>query len=103
MMNGMKRLFATFAASTLLAASALVATPASAQASGDNSGGYDDDCREDISGGGNQFPTPYGCCRYEEAWGGWFIMMVTHMEPCSRYPIYSSPEPLEETAEPAGQ
>lgn len=102
MMNGMKRLFATFAASTLLAASALAATPASAQASGGDPDYYDD-CREDIGGGGNQFPTPYGCCRYEEAWGGWFIMMVTHMQPCSRYDIYQSPEPVKETAEPAGQ
>ncbi len=102
-MNGMKRLFAPFAAATLLAASSLIATSASAQ-TGDGAGDdYYDDCREDISGGGNQFPTPYGCCRYEEAWGGWFISLVTHMQPCSRYEIYSSPEPAKGPAEPAGQ
>ena len=55
MLNGMKRLFATFAASTLLAASALVAAPAPAQTGGP--GDYNG-CQDPTGGGYNQ------CCYY---------------------------------------
>jgi hypothetical protein len=79
-MDGRNRLAGTIASSILMAASALVATPASAQAGGGT--GYDDypGCI-DITGNPN--PYAYGCCRYEEEWGGWYRNLVTHREPCT--------------------
>jgi hypothetical protein len=80
MRNGGKRFFGTFGASILLAASALASIPASAQTGGGS--GYDDypGCI-DITGNPN--PYAYGCCRYEEEWGGWYRNLATHREPCT--------------------
>jgi hypothetical protein len=107
MMNGMKRLFATFASSTLLAASMLIAVPASAQTSGgpgdnygcyDPTGGYNQCCYYtyyyDYSG--NYI---YGCC-YNYFYAG---------APPECYPVYYQPSedpahrPSQEPTEPAGQ
>ncbi|HEY0132020.1 MAG TPA: hypothetical protein VGB57_11510 [Allosphingosinicella sp.] len=93
MLNGMKRLFATFAASTLLAASALVATPASAQTGG---GGGPDRCYAVNS--------PYDCCEYIEEWGGWYRFYVWGMEPCNAYWAPVEPDgPSQEPPESPGQ
>lgn len=56
MTNRGKRTFAAFASSILLAASALIATPASAQESPEPAGNYNYQCY-DITGGGNPYPT----------------------------------------------
>ena len=104
MLNGMKRVFATFAASTLLAASALAAAPASAQTAPETNENYYYNCN-DITTGGYGGTYGQGCCQYDEAWGGWYIMYATHWESCT--PPYQSPEtadrPSQEPTEPAGQ
>lgn len=102
MSNRRKRLFASLASSVLIAASALVAAPAPAQWGG----GYDDypGCI-DITGNPN--PYAYGCCRYEEEWGGWYRNLVTHREPCTgpygQAPDQPADQPSQEPREPAGQ
>lgn len=105
-MNRMKRLFATFAASISLAASGLATAPASAQSGGGGDYIYYN-CNDPTTGStGGYYGSGYGCCQYDEAWGGWYIMYVTHWEPCNPY-TYNSPEPDDrpslEAREPAGQ
>lgn len=100
-----KRTFAAFASSILLAASPLIAAPASAQESPEPVNNYNYQCY-DVNGGGGPYPYGaggYGCCQYDEAWGGWYIMYVTHWEPCNPY-VYYSPEPGDRPSlEPGGQ
>jgi hypothetical protein len=108
MLNGMKKLFATFAASTLLAASALVAAPASAQTGPATADNYYYGCDDITTGGTGGYGYPYGgygygCCEYDEAWSGWYRNYSWGREACD--PPYQAPEtpPSQETTEPAGQ
>lgn len=109
MMIGMKKLFATFAASTLLAASALVAAPASAQTGPASEDNYYYSCYDITSGSPGGYPygygSGYGCCEYDEAWGGWYRNYSWGREYCE--PPYQAPEspdrPSQEATEPAAQ
>lgn len=106
MKNGMKRIFATFAASTLLAASALVAAPASAQTGGgpgDPYGCYDiasyNQCCHYTYTYDHTGNYIYQCCYYYYYAGG----------PPECYSVYYQPSedpahrPSQEPTEPAGQ
>jgi hypothetical protein len=109
MMIGMKRLFATFAASTLLAASPLAAAPASAPAGPETAGNYYG-CDDITTGGTGGYGYPYGgygygCCEYDEAWGGWYRNYSWGREACD--PPYQAPAPTDrasqELSKPEGQ
>jgi hypothetical protein len=104
MLNESKRVLRTFAASILLAASTLVATPAPAQTGG-WSGGYDDYECCTISGCPPSSGPYDGCCVYYEWAGGWYRHFVTHSEPCDPYGGATEPadRPSQEVTEPAGQ
>jgi len=104
MSNGRKRLFAAFAGAVLAAASLTpaVAAPAPADTSVGAEENYPYGCH-DITTGGYGYGYGQGCCHYDEAWGGWYIMYATHWEPCT--PPYGAPADgaSHESAEPAGQ
>jgi len=106
MLNRRKRLFATFAASILVAASGLVAAPAPAQTGGGGGDNYYN-CNDITSGGYGTYPWGYGCCQYDAWSGGWYRMYVTHWEPCTG-PYGEAPEeptvrPSQELSESPGQ
>lgn len=87
MLNGRRKAFGGFAGSILVAASSLVAAPAPAQ----TGGGVDYYNCYDPTGGNGGYGYGYGCCQYDEAWGGWYRMYATHMEPCTG-PYGQAPE-----------
>lgn len=84
MMNGRKRVFATFAGSIVLAASTLVATPAPAQYGGGSSQPYC--CSAAGCGFGNQYGNGYGynCC-YNDGYG-WYSAHVWGYDACYMCP-----------------
>ena len=106
MTDGLRRLFGAFAASVLLAASALVAAPAPAQT---GPGGTYGSCQYD-PGSGNWYRmyvthwepcSPYDDCQYDPWTGNWYRMYVTHWEPCD-WGAYSGDSGSQQPTEPAG-
>lgn len=109
MLKGRKRVRGSFAASILLTAS-LAASPAPARTGG-GGGAYNYySCYDPNSGSagggygnGYGYGPGYGCCQYDVYSGGWYIMYVSHWEPCPPPPYQSPEQPTDRASEESPQ
>lgn len=101
MTNRGKRTFAAFASAILLAASALIATPVSAQSGGGEYVYYN--CNDPTTGStGGYYGSGYGCCEYDPWLEGWYRRYSWGYESCT--PPWEAPEPPSlEPAAPSGR
>ncbi len=99
MLNGRQKVVARIASSILLAASALVATPAPAQTGGGTDSEYDWYCCS-ASGCGYYYQTGYGvsCC-YWAGYAWWDNNAHWGLEPCT-LPMFQAPGEADDTAVP---